>query len=129
MEPEVWFKLVSPEARVNVGEFSFLGRGTEIDASDRVTIGSHVLVAPRVFITDHAHKLARGALIGSQGCSSAPVVIEDGVWLGVNAVVLPGVSIREGAVVGAGAVVTRDVPADTIVAGVPARVLRERPCS
>jgi acetyltransferase-like isoleucine patch superfamily enzyme len=56
---------------------------------------------------------------------TAPIVIEDDVWLGTNAVVLPGVTVGRGAVVGAGAVVTRDVPPFTVVAGVPARAIRK----
>ena len=55
----------------------------------------------------------------------APIVIGDKVWIGANATVLPGVTIGKGAIVAAGAVVTRDVPPNTIVAGVPARVVRE----
>jgi acetyltransferase-like isoleucine patch superfamily enzyme len=126
IEADVWFKLVSPSARVVVGEYAFLGRGVEIDASERVTLGAHVLVAPGVFITDHAHDIAPHARIDEQGCTSRPVSIGDDVWLGARAVVLPGVTIGSGAVVGAGAVVREDVPAGSVVAGVPARVLRRR---
>jgi galactoside O-acetyltransferase len=64
--------------------------------------------------------------MAAQGCESAPVVIEDDVWLGANAVVLPGIRIGKGAIVGAGAVVTHDVEAMSIVAGVPARPIGKR---
>ncbi len=126
LESDVWLKLTSARATVAIGGFTFLGRGVEIDASDSVTIGSHVLLAPGVFVTDHAHRIAAGTLIDAQGCTSAPVVIEDDVWLGTRAIVLPGVRIGRGAVVGAGAVVTADVASDAIVAGVPARVIGQR---
>jgi acetyltransferase-like isoleucine patch superfamily enzyme len=126
LEPAVWLKLVSPHARVSIGDFTFLGRGTEIDVSESVTLGAHVLVAPGVFITDHAHNIAAGRLIDEQGLKAGSVSIGDDVWLGTRAIVLPSVSIGPGAVVGAGAVVTHDVAANAIVAGVPARLLRYR---
>jgi acetyltransferase-like isoleucine patch superfamily enzyme len=126
MESDAWIKLVSAAARVSIGDYSFLGRGTEIDVSEAVTIGSHVLLAPGVFITDHVHNVAAGRLIDSQGISSRPVRLGDDVWVGAGAIVLPGVEIGDGAVIGAGAVVTKAVAAGTIVAGVPARALRHR---
>ena len=125
-ESEVWLKLVAEEARITIGDFAFLGRGVEIDVSESVSIGNHVLLAPGVFITDHSHNVAAGTLIDSQGRTSRAVTIEDDVWLGVRSVVLPGVRIGHGAVVGAGAVVTKDVPSGCIVAGVPARILGRR---
>ncbi len=125
-ETDVWIKLVEPTAQVCVGDFTFFGRGVELDASESITIGDHVLLAPGVFITDHSHNIATEEHIGSQGCTADPVVIEDDVWIGVNSIVLPGVRIGTGAIVGAGAVVSRDVPANAIVAGVPARLLRFR---
>ncbi len=126
LERGVWLKIVDRGAVVSIGDSTFLGRDTEIDASVSVRIGAHVLVAPRVFITDHVHNTAAGRLIDTQGLSSRPVRIGDDVWLGAGVIVLPGVSIGEGAVVGAGAVVTGDVLANAVVAGVPARLLRYR---
>jgi len=126
IEADVWLKLVSREARLEIGQHSFIGRGTEIDVCERVSIGNHVLIAPGVFITDHSHNIEAGICIDAQGCSSSPVSIGDDVWLGANCIVLPGVSIGQGAVVGAGAVVTKDVLQNSVVAGVPARVLRNR---
>jgi len=128
LEESVWLKLSTDEARLNIGQHSFIGRGAEIDVSDRVVIGNHVLIAPGVFITDHTHNMKAGVLIDAQGCTSSSVSIADDVWLGVNCVILPGVSIGQGAVVGAGAIVTGDVSENTVVAGVPATVLRSRAC-
>jgi acetyltransferase-like isoleucine patch superfamily enzyme len=125
-EADTWIKLVSGRAQVSIGDYCFLGRGTEIDVSEGVTMGSHVLLAPGVFITDHVHNVAAGRLIDTQGVSSQPVRLGDDVWVGAGAIVLPGVAIGNGAVIGAGAVVTRAVAAGAIVAGVPARVLRHR---
>ncbi|GAB5442268.1 MAG: hypothetical protein Fues2KO_26170 [Fuerstiella sp.] len=122
----MWFKLESQEARVDVGRDSFIGRLCEIDCTERVSIGDGVLLAPGVFITDHNHRIARTTEIRLQGCASAPVVIEDDVWVGANAIILPGVRISKGAVIGAGAVVTKNVPAYEVWAGVPAQKKSDR---
>ena len=129
LEADVWLKVVDSGARLEIGEYSFIGRGTEFDVSHSVTVGQHVLLGPGVFITDHNHNFARGMRIDQQGCRSAPVIIEDDCWLGAKVVVLPGVTIHRGAVVGAGAVVTKDLPAYSISVGVPARVIAQRSVS
>lgn len=126
LEHQVFIKITSEVAHVRLGDKVFIGYGTELDISDSLTLGNHVLVAPGCFITDHHHRHGAHDRISAQGCTSAPVVIEDDVWLGVKAVVLPGIRIGKGAVVGAGAVVTHDVDAMTVVAGVPARVIGKR---
>ena len=126
IEHHVFFKCVSREASLTLGDFVFVGAGTEIDVSHSVTIGAHTMLAPGVFITDHTHNHARQARVDEQGCRSAPVVIGADVWLGVRAVILMGVTIGDGAVVGAGAVVTKDVAPYAIVAGVPARKIGQR---
>lgn len=126
LEPDVWCKLATDAARVQIGDYTFVGRGAEIDVTQRVVIGRHVLIAPGVFITDHNHDFSDSGLIQEQGCTARPVTIEDDVWLGTRCVILPGVTIGRGAVVGAGAVVVHDVAEDTVVAGVPARFLRHR---
>jgi acetyltransferase-like isoleucine patch superfamily enzyme len=126
LEADVWVKVVAGSARLVIGDHVFLGRGVELDVRESLTIGSHVLLAPGVFVTDHHHRIGPDRYIDAQGVDSRPVVIEDDVWLGARSVVLPGVRIGRGAVVGAAAVVTRDVEAGAVVAGVPARVLRTR---
>jgi acetyltransferase-like isoleucine patch superfamily enzyme len=126
IEHDVYFKLVSEDARLNVGDHTFLGRGCELDVAATLTIGAHTLIAPNVFITDHTHNHARDRALDEQGTSSAPVTIGDDVWLGAGAIVLHGVTIGNGAIVGAGAVVTTDVAAYAIVGGVPARVIGKR---
>ncbi len=126
IEHDVYLKLVAPEAALQIGDHAFLGRGCEIDVALSVSIGAHTLLAPGVFITDHSHRHARGQRLDEQGIDSAPVSIGADVWLGTGCTVLPGVTIGDGAVVGAGAVVTDDVQPYTIVAGVPARFVRNR---
>ena len=102
-------------SQVDVGEFVVLR------ANGGMRIGSRVLIAAHAVLTTRGHpdlppRFGRTV--------DAPIVVEDDVWVGTAAVVLPGVTIGRGSIVAAGAVVTRDVPADTIVAGVPARPLR-----
>jgi acetyltransferase-like isoleucine patch superfamily enzyme len=95
--------------------------GTQIICAKRVTIGKGCAIARDVIIRDHdAHHLLN---CGHE--ISKPITIGDHVWIGTRAIILKGVVIGDGAVVAAGAVVTKDVPAYSIVAGVPAKVIRE----
>jgi acetyltransferase-like isoleucine patch superfamily enzyme len=126
IERFVTLKVVADGARLELGDSTFVGQGTQFDVSEQVTVGAHTLIAPRCFIVDHNHGIALGRRIDEQPCVAAPVHIGSDVWLGTGVVVLPGVTIGDGAVVGAGAVVTQDVPAGAIVAGVPAKLVRWR---
>lgn len=91
-----------------------------------ITIGDRVLFGPNVQIYAVGHELDPVARNGARGPETTrPVVIEDDVWVGGSAVILRGITIGKGSVIAAGAVVTADVPANSIVAGNPARVLRE----
>ena len=90
-----------------------------------VTIGSHVNLAQGITVTALNHNFTDAVRrIDEQGVSTRPVVVGDDVWIGANAVVLPGVAIGSHCVVAAGAVVTKDVPPHSLVAGVPARVIK-----
>jgi acetyltransferase-like isoleucine patch superfamily enzyme len=91
-----------------------------------VTIGSHVNLAQGITVTALNHNFAdTSKRIDEQGINTMPVTIEDDVWIGANAVVLPGVRIGTHAVVAAGAIVTKDVPPHSLVAGVPAKVIKQ----
>ena len=125
-EHGVYVKIVDDSASVVLGERVFLGAGTQLDVSHSLVIGSRALIAPGVFITDHTHNSMAGMTIREQGIRAAKVVIGDDVWIGTRSVILPGVTIGNGAVIGAGSVVTSDVPANAVAAGVPARVIGER---
>jgi len=109
-----------------VGHRSQLGHGARIGPS--VTIGDDVLMGPDVVIMTTAHQFDDPATpIRLQGhLPVRAVTIGNDVWIGTRVVILPGITIGDGAVVGAGSIVTRDVPPLTIVAGNPARVLRRR---
>jgi len=127
LQQDVWLSLGSSSAIFELGEFGFIGRGTEIEVSERVTIGRGALIAPDVYITDHNHQTRLGAgAMYEMPCVAAPVTIGADVWIGTRCVILPGVTIGDGAVIAAGAVVTRDVPPNAIAAGIPARVIRMR---
>ena len=105
---------------------SYINRNTILDAHERVEVGRDCLIGPGCFITDSNHGFEPGEPPARQPCDASPTVIEDEVWIGAHVVVLSGVRVGRGAVVGAGAVVTRDVAPFQIVAGVPARVIGSR---
>ncbi len=91
-----------------------------------VEIGSHVNLAQGITVTALNHNFDdTQKRIDEQGVSTIPVTIEDDVWVGANAVILPGVTIGNHCVVAAGAVVTKDVPPHSLVAGVPAKVIKQ----
>jgi len=108
------------EGLLEIGNRSFVNAGVVIMAFDRVTIGDDVAIGSECFITDSDNHP-----LGDRPTRVAPVTIERGAWLATRAMVLPGVTIGERAVVAAGAVVVDDVPPDTLVAGVPAKVVRK----
>jgi len=124
--------------RLTVGRSFFLGR-SRLYCAHSVTIGDYVLVSDQVTIMDsnlHPTRASRRRVIAdawSQGrfpdvyldVPGSPVVIGDDVWIGYGAAILKGVTLGQGVIVGAGAVVTSDVPPWTVVAGNPARVIRE----
>jgi acetyltransferase-like isoleucine patch superfamily enzyme len=118
---------VLPQPTLTLGRFTNLGPGVTVSVGHSVTLGDHVRVAMGCFIADNpGHPLdavaRRSAPVSPDDIR--PVVIEDDVWLGAGAVVLPGVTIGARSVVGARAVVTRPVPPDSLVVGNPARVVR-----
>ena len=91
-----------------------------------VDIGNHVNLAQGITVTALNHNFSdTNKRIDEQGVSTNPVTIEDDVWIGANAVILPGVTIGEHCVVAAGAVVTKDVPPHSLVAGIPAKVIKK----
>ena len=126
LQESVWLNVVSAGAELRIGEYSFIGRGTEIEVARSVLIGRGALIAPSVFITDHNHGTRPGEMMFQQPTVVSPVTVGDDVWIGAHAVILCGVTIGDGAIVAAGAVVNRDVRPGTIVGGVPARFIKRR---
>jgi acetyltransferase-like isoleucine patch superfamily enzyme len=115
-----------PHAGIRIGADGLIGEYTVIRGQGGVTIGDRVYTSPmtQIIAVDHVFDDRRRSFV-EQGITARGIAIEDDVWLGAGAVVTDGVRIGRGAVVAAGAVVTRDVPPHTVVAGVPARVVRE----
>jgi maltose O-acetyltransferase len=109
---------------IYIGDHVYLNVLCTILDCNEVHIGHHVMIGPHVQIYTAAHLLEAETRIQGLEVAKA-IVIEDNVWLGGGAILLPGVRIGRNAVVGAGAVVPRSVPANTVVAGNPARVIRE----
>jgi maltose O-acetyltransferase len=117
------FRIFTPEC-VRIGSNCVFAQGVFITGGGGVTIGDWVGIGPDVKIWSVNHRFEDpDTPFIQQGSSKKPVTIEDDVWLAANVMVLPGVTVGKGAVVSACAVVTRDVPAYSIVAGNPARVI------
>lgn len=114
-------KLYNP-FNIAIGEDSIIGEDAVLDGRDKLTIGNHVDIASEVMIYNAQHNVNDPSFRAIH----APVVIEDYVFIGPRAIILPGITIKKGAVVGAGAVVTKDVPEYSIVGGVPAKHIGER---
>lgn len=109
---------------VMIGNYTRIGLHNTVIGP--VTIGNHVNLAQGITVTALNHNFKdTDKRIDEQGISTDPVTIEDDVWIGANAVVLPGVRIGNHSVVAAGAVVTKDVPPHSLVAGVPAKVIKQ----
>ena len=118
--------------RITIGAGSHIGEHSVIWAGNdtaRITFGEKCLLAPNTTVTASNYAIEPGRPIMDQRKIEQDIVIGDDVWLGANTVVLAGVTIGDGAVVAAGAVVTKDVPAGSIVGGVPARVIGWRTSS
>lgn len=102
-----------------IGDNAFFNHNVSITCSESIFIGNNVDIANNVVIVDHDH------VVDSVGVKdeyiTAPVIIDDNVWIGANATILKGVHIGKGAVIAAGAVVTKNVPAHSLVGGIPAK--------
>jgi acetyltransferase-like isoleucine patch superfamily enzyme len=113
---------------ISIGRNGFIGQGCVLYGAGLISIGDDVLISPGVVIASHQHSFEDPEIvIRLQPTRMAEVVIESDVWIGSSATILPGVKIGRGAIVAAGAVVSRDIAPFEIVAGVPATRLRLRP--
>lgn len=118
---------IFPDPEIRIGDRTFIGHGAQFSVAKSIVIGNDVLIAGGCWILDYsAHPIdpdLRIAGVQVEPEEVRPVRIGDKVWLGRNAIVLPGVTIGEGAIIGAAAVVTKDVPPGGICVGNPGRVL------
>jgi len=112
---------------LEVGDNTYIGPRCILGAGGGITIGSNVTIGSAVDILAENHQFADAdVLINEQGVTRKGIAIEDDVWIGNRVIVLDGVRVGQGAVLGAGAVVTRDVPPYTVVVGNPARDVGKR---
>jgi acetyltransferase-like isoleucine patch superfamily enzyme len=119
---------ISYSYRITAGRNLHVNGGASIDARGGLILGDNVLIGPNAVLLTSQHHWSDPSLpVVVQGHQLAPTTIGDDVWIGANAVILPGVTIASGTVVGAGAVVTKDTEPYSIVAGVPARAVGSRP--
>jgi len=115
-----------PLWNISIGDNSGIGRNSYLSAEDKIEIGNNVMTGPQLIICTANHETKLGIPMINQGMKKSPVKIGDDVWIASRITILPGVEIGEGAVIAAGAVVTKNVAPYTIVGGVPAIKIKNR---
>ena len=112
---------------IRCGKNVSINSGAVIDGRGEIEIGDYTMIGPNVCIASSDHQyLNTNQPMCMQGHKNAPVKISEDVWVGANATILSGITIGQGSIVAAGAVVTKDVPPYAIVAGIPAKVIKHR---
>lgn len=116
--------------QIVIGDNVSINTDCHIGCINKIIIGDYVLMASKIYISDHSHGEINLETIdippvARKLYSKGPVIISNNVWIGENVAILPGVTIGESAIVGANSVVTKDVPARAIVAGNPAKILKQ----
>jgi acetyltransferase-like isoleucine patch superfamily enzyme len=132
--PQAWLNMNGGGARLRIGEGSVIGADLTISCGGLIDVGPGVLMSARISLLDSLHdydawmaphfERDEPARFTWAMTEARPVIVGEGTWLGINVVVLPGVTIGKGCIVGANSVVTRDLPDYSVAAGAPARVLR-----
>lgn len=119
--------LIKYPDEITIGDRVTVNPGCIIVGKGGLSIGSDAMIGAGTKIVTSAHVMTRIDIpMRAQGMTSTPITIEDDVWCGFNVIVLPGAVIRKGCVIGAGSVVTDEIPEYSIAAGVPARVIGSR---
>lgn len=112
---------------ISIGNHVSLNQYCWLNGVGGIEVGDFVRIAPRVSIVSFSHEFSDPDIpIKLQGTKKAKVVVEDDVWIGAHCVIVAGVKIGKGSVIGAGSVVTRDIPSYSIAVGAPAKVIRKR---
>ncbi len=110
-----------------IDDNSYISSYCVIGVNERITIGKNVMIADAVSLRDTSHNFSRTDIpMKNQGFSTAPITIEDDVWIGHGCVVTKGVTIGKGAIIASNAVVTKDVPPLAIMGGIPAKIIKYR---
>lgn len=119
--------LSANNARIEIGDGTKIGLYTVFNGGDSITIGKKVLISGFVYLQTSMHGFKdKNVGVQDQGYDHAPVVLKDDVWLGTHVVVMPGCILGKGVVSGSNAVITKSVDEYTVVAGIPAKPLKER---
>ena len=119
--------IIQGSSILSLGDNSFIGEFSVIGVNEKIEIGKNVMIAQSVSIRDTDHKFEDLNIdMRNQGITTAPVIIEDNVWVGYGVVITKGVKIGSGAIIAANAVVTEDVPSNAIVGGIPAKIIKFR---
>lgn len=106
---------VTENAMLSIGSYSRVGTNNIIVARESIDIGNYVMIGPNVCIYDHDHVYKTKGIMRDAGFTTAPVTIEDDVWVGAGAIILKGVTIGSGSIIGAGSVITKDIPQNAII--------------
>jgi maltose O-acetyltransferase len=114
-------------SRLQIGEGTMVAQGVIFGLDGEINIGQNVSISPYVKLYTATHNLGYGSRRMGLGTKSKAITIEDGVWVGIDSLILPGVTLGQGCVISAGAVVTADVPPNTLVSGNPATVQKQLP--
>jgi acetyltransferase-like isoleucine patch superfamily enzyme len=111
--------------RIAIGNYNYFNRNLMIDACGYVEVGNRNMFGPDVYVTDSNHQFGDGAAPHTLPMDSGKVKIGNHCWIGAGAIILKNVELGDGCVVGAGAVVTKSFPSGSVIAGVPARLIRQ----
>ncbi len=116
------------DAKIDMGNNVLIGSFSTIVAKQRITIGNDVMLADYVVIRDHNHRYdIPGVPFNKQGSVNKLITIGNNIWIGTKATIVAGVTIGDNCIIGANAVVTKDVPPNSIVGGIPAKVIKQIP--
>lgn len=125
-DQEVWILLTMPKPRVRIGRNVTVGRGTIIASKNSIEIGDFSVIAPRCYFVDHEHGFSEKDIILNQRSVLKTIQVGRDCYFGTGAVITGGITIGDGAVIGAGSIVTKNIPAYEIWAGNPAQFIKKR---
>jgi acetyltransferase-like isoleucine patch superfamily enzyme len=126
---EIWeYVIIRKGTDLEIGNYTQIGPFSVLFGGNKIKIGHNVLIAPHCVIaaSNHDYKQSERPMRFAGAVSAGPIIIENNVWIGANCTITDNVIIGEGAVIAANSVVTKDIPANSIAAGVPAKILRYR---